>query len=193
MLPAQVEVDEGGADTTAMVEAELHFRQALAGDVEQAVLDVVAGAQMSHADTGGGLADRIAVQHALCAQLMALAFAVHFEEKARRFPPGPVVALVVAIAERPPAVRQAVGQSLVGRMAMPIADGIATATQAELVGQAQWAVPVEPQPPLLLAGAPFTVVVAIEADPPGPERLALQAHAAATGLGTGQQLHLRRP
>src|SRR5690606_3830926 len=47
VLPAQVGVDEGTADAPAMVEAQRKLRQPLAGDVDQAVFDVVARAQMA--------------------------------------------------------------------------------------------------------------------------------------------------
>jgi hypothetical protein len=44
VLPANVGVDEGGANATAVVKTQLRLGQPLAGNVKQAVFNLVAGA-----------------------------------------------------------------------------------------------------------------------------------------------------
>ena len=65
MLPTDVGVNEGVADAPTVVKAELGFRQALAGNVDQSIVDVVARAQVTDPGVDAGLAQRIAVQQAL--------------------------------------------------------------------------------------------------------------------------------
>ena len=63
-LPAEIGVDEGAADTSTMVEAQLRFGQARAGSVDTVAENEVVGAQVADAQVEGGLADAVAVLYA---------------------------------------------------------------------------------------------------------------------------------
>src|SRR5690606_4761366 len=104
---------------------------------------------------------------------------------------GAVIALAVAVAEGPPAPGHQVVEALVVRMAVAVADRIAAGAQDQLIAQAQRAVPVEPEAPLLLAGAGLTLVVATGTHAPGLGGLTVHLHPTAAHFLPRRQLDLR--
>lgn len=91
-----------------MVDAELCFGDAVAAQGQLAVLDVVVGAQVRETGVKRGLADRIAVDHALGTKLMVLAVAILVELETIGFGLGAIFGFAIQIAESPPPPRQAV-------------------------------------------------------------------------------------
>src|SRR5690606_2020124 len=109
---------------------------------------------------------------------MAFAFSVAGEAETDRLIAGAIVALTVTVTKGPPAVGQPIEQTLAGGVTPAVADGIASAAEAQLVAQAQRAVPGEGYVPLLFAGAALPVVVPRQRSLPGFAALALEPHAA---------------
>ena len=189
LLHASIEVDERAADTTAMVETELRFADAIAAQFELAVFDEVVAAQVRQPGTEGSLAHRVAMDHALRAQLMVFAVAGLLEVVAVGGDLRTVFALTVGVTERPPAPRQAVIEHGVVGSVLVIGHRIVTAAQAQLVGEAQRAVPVERGTPLLLAGAALAVIAARQAGAPWLLRRIGDPHFTAADILPRRQLH----
>jgi hypothetical protein len=191
VLPADIGVDEGRANAPAMVETQLRFAQALAGDIDPVAENEVVAAQVADAQIDRGFAQAVAVQHAFGAQGMGRTVAVGVEGEAVGLALGAVVALAVAVIEAPPTVGQAVVEALALGMTIVVADRIAAGAQVQLIGQPQGTIPVQTQAPLLLAGAALAIVVPRQADAPRLVALALEAYPAAADLLARHQLQLR--
>lgn len=70
-----------------------------------------------------------------------------------------VIALVVAVAEVPPAPGHVVVEHRILGGFLMVADRVMAATQNQLIGQAQRAVPLKAGAPLLFAGAFLAIVI----------------------------------
>ena len=190
-LHIQVEVDEGSADPPTVVDAELRFADVVAAQLELAVFDEVVGAQVREAGADGGLAQGVAMDHPLDAQLMIFAVAGLLEIETVGLRSRAVLALAVGIIEVPPAPRHAVIEHRVVGGVLVIGHRIVTAAQHQLIGQAQRAVPIKRRAPLLLASAALAVITARQPGTPRILRRVLDQHFAATDLFAQGQLHLR--
>lgn len=117
-----------------VVDAELRFADAVAAQLELAVFDEVVGAQVREAGADGGLAQGVAMDHPLDAQLMIFAVAGLLEIETVGLSSRAVLALAVGIIEVPPAPRHAVIEHRVVGGVLVIGHRIVTAAQHQLIG-----------------------------------------------------------